>query len=131
MSERGAARVVTCSFAASIAGSTVFAASFALGGQPQLEGAGLAIACFGLMTALLVWVKKLIPAEEVVDHQHPERSALPERSAAERELRSGAFSVVGRRHWLVRWGVAAGAALVAAMLFPHVCWDRVPKGASV
>ncbi len=128
MTERGAARMVGASFGVSVAGSALFATTFALGGQPQLEGTGLAVACFGLMSAVLLWVKKLIPAEEVIDQRFPEQSPIAARAEAERELRVGLHEIVSRHRWLTRSGFAALGALIVAALFPVRSLGLSPEG---
>ncbi|MEA2688079.1 MAG: ubiquinol-cytochrome c reductase iron-sulfur subunit, partial [Candidatus Eremiobacteraeota bacterium] len=114
--------------ALSIAGSVAFAAAYVLGGSTQIQGAALALACFGIAGALVTWSRELLPHEQVVDEQHPLRAPEAERGDAVSRLVSGEAEIVGRRTWLVRLGWSALGFLGVAALFPARSLGPSPQG---
>jgi len=112
--ERWAAAWLTTSVACSVA----FATSFALGGQPQVEGIGLGGALLALAAALIVWSRALIPPRQVEDEHLPLAHPAVQRAAAAGLLIEGGAEIVGRRAWLVRFACAAAGVLGVAALFP-------------
>jgi ubiquinol-cytochrome c reductase iron-sulfur subunit len=103
-------------FALSILAGLGLTVVYVLGGQPQIEGALLAVALGGLGLGLIFWGKRLLPAEEVVDDRLAP-SAGDERRAAEAALLRGEQEV-GRRRFLARLLLGALGALGLAALFP-------------
>jgi len=124
---RGRRRATVC-LVVSMLGSVLFATSFALGGQTQLEGLGLGLAFLGFAGALIVWARDLMPQTKVEDPQHPLASSEQERDDAAARLESGIDDVIGRRAWLVRLAGGAAAFLGIAALFPLRSWGPSPYG---
>jgi ubiquinol-cytochrome c reductase iron-sulfur subunit len=112
--ERWAAGWLTLSMACSV----LFAATFARGGQPQLEGIGLGGAFLALAAALIVWSRALIPPRTVEDPHLPLAHPATEQGDAANLIVEGSAEIVGRRVWLVRFACAAAGVLGVAGLFP-------------
>jgi ubiquinol-cytochrome c reductase iron-sulfur subunit len=110
--ERGVALALAVSAAAGVALTVVYA----LGGQPQAEGALLAAALGGLGAALLVWERRLLPERERVE-ERVAPSPPAEVAAAGEALEAGGAEIA-RRPFLVRLLLAALGALGAALVFP-------------
>lgn len=87
------------------------------GGQTQLEGLLLAVATGGIGVGTVVWAKRFMPDDEVVEEREPLRSTPEEVDAFRHDFEHGEQSLVGRRI-LVGSAGAAATALGAAMLFP-------------
>jgi ubiquinol-cytochrome c reductase iron-sulfur subunit len=117
MNTPSSAPVVAILFIASILGSLMLAVVYAAGGQPQLEGALLALALGGLGIGIVLWAKELLPHEEIVEERHPEPSAAVVRRAAEAALARGQAELT-RRRILGRLLVGALGAFGVAALFP-------------
>jgi ubiquinol-cytochrome c reductase iron-sulfur subunit len=100
------------------------AAVYWLGGQPQIEGALLAVALGGLGAALILWERRLMPGEQV-EEEREIASSPAERAAAQAALERGGEEL-GRRRFLVRLLGAAAAALGLAALFPIRSLGRAP-----
>jgi ubiquinol-cytochrome c reductase iron-sulfur subunit len=113
---------------ASIAGSVAFAAAYVFGAPTQLQGAALALACFGIAGALVTWSRELLPHTQVADPQHPLRSSERERAEAASQLLAGEAEIVARRTWLVRLGWSALGFLGLAALFPVRSLGPTPEG---
>jgi ubiquinol-cytochrome c reductase iron-sulfur subunit len=88
---------------------------YALGGQPQAEGALLAIALMGLGFGLVTWAHRLMPHGPFEEPRELPTSQA-EREAFERDLEQG--GVLGRRKLLIGGLVAAAGSLGIAALFP-------------
>jgi ubiquinol-cytochrome c reductase iron-sulfur subunit len=86
------------------------------GGQPQIEGALLGVALGGLGIGLILWGKRLLPREQVID-QRIVPSPTEERLAAEEAYERGEAEL-GRRRFLARLLLGALGALGLAALFP-------------
>jgi ubiquinol-cytochrome c reductase iron-sulfur subunit len=95
-----------------------------LGGQPQIEGALLAVALGSLGAALILWERRLMTQEEV-EEQRELASPAEERAAAQAALERGGQEI-GRRRFLARLLGAAAAALGLAALFPIRSLGRAP-----
>jgi quinol---cytochrome c reductase iron-sulfur subunit len=90
---------------------------YALGGQPQVEGALLGGSLGGLAVGLVLWGKRLTPTSEFVEEREFLEPSAADREVFEEELEGGATQL-GRRTFLVRMLLAAGGALGVALLFP-------------
>jgi ubiquinol-cytochrome c reductase iron-sulfur subunit len=86
------------------------------GGQPQLEGALLGTSLGGIGGALILWGKRVLPADRVTAERF-EPSTEEERARAEAALSRGAEAIT-RRRALIRALAVAGGALVGALLLP-------------
>jgi ubiquinol-cytochrome c reductase iron-sulfur subunit len=109
-------RIAAC-FVASAVASLGLAAVYLLGGQPQLEGALLAVALGGIAVGLGLWAKKLLPSGPFVEPRAMTAGDQEERREAEEAFHAGTRSIE-RRGFLVRSLVGALAALGVAALFP-------------
>jgi ubiquinol-cytochrome c reductase iron-sulfur subunit len=105
------------SFILSILASLALAAVYAAGGQPQLEGAFLAVALGSLGAGIILWAKELLIPEEIVEDREPEPSPAGVRKAAEAALMVGERQLA-RRRALSRLLLGALGALGVAALFP-------------
>jgi ubiquinol-cytochrome c reductase iron-sulfur subunit len=85
------------------------------GGQPQAEGALLAVALAGLAYGFVTWGHHLLPQGPVEEPRHELESTPTERRAFEHDLERGG---VERRKFLTRTLGLAIAALGAAAVFP-------------
>lgn len=114
---RGYSPLVGAAFALSIVASLALAVVYALGGQPQLEGALLAVSLGSLGAGIILWAKDLLTPEEISQERQPESSPPGVRSAAEAALAAGERQVTRRR---TLSGLLFGAlgALGVAALFP-------------
>lgn len=112
-------------FAASVLASIGLAVVYALGGQPQIEGALLLVALGGIGVGLIVWAKRFMPVGRDVQEREPLASAPAERREAEATFEAGA-EIISRRRALVRMLGAAIAALGVAALFPIRSLGRAP-----
>jgi ubiquinol-cytochrome c reductase iron-sulfur subunit len=120
---RGAG-AVGVAFVVSALASVALTVVYALGGQPQLEGALLGLSLGGLAAGLALWAKRLLPPgpftqERAVEHETE--------SGAEDDFEEGA-EAVARRSFLVKLLAAAGGALGVAALFPIRSLGRAPGG---
>ncbi|HEU4480469.1 MAG TPA: Rieske 2Fe-2S domain-containing protein, partial [Actinomycetota bacterium] len=110
-----AERVVSTFFALSMLASMGLVVTYVAGGDPQVEGALLAVALGGLGIGVSVWALELLPSDTAVEEREPLTS--PE------ETVEGAEAVVEdervtRRTVLVRLLAGAGTTLVAALAIP-------------
>jgi ubiquinol-cytochrome c reductase iron-sulfur subunit len=107
--------------AAAFAGSTLAAfgltAVYVSGGQPQLEGALLALSLGGLGVGAILWAKYLLPATPVTGGREPMGSTGEERAAFEASFERGEQQLA-RRTVLNRMLLGAAGALGLALLFP-------------
>jgi len=101
----------------SILAGLALAVVYVFGGQPQVEGALLGVALGGLGIGLILWGKRLLPREEVVEERHVGPSPAGEREAAGEVIVRGEEEV-GRRRFLTRLLLGALGALGLAALFP-------------
>lgn len=109
-------RIALC-FAVSAAASVGLAVVYALGGQPQLEGALLGLALGGFSVGFILWGKHLMPQGPFVEEREPLAPSAVDRAAAERDF-TRSEEALPRRKFLVRALVGALAALGAALVFP-------------
>lgn len=118
--EPGATRGVTriaASFGLSAAASAGLAILYALGGQPQVEGALLGIALGGIGVGLVLWAKKLMPQGPFEEAREVVPEEVEERPEAEEAAEAGA-EAVERRGFLAWMLAVAVGALGAAAVFP-------------
>lgn len=120
-------RVIAAGFAISILSGLGLAATYVLGGQPQVEGALLALALGGIGVGLVVWGKRLLPPFEPQVEVRPS----PPARAAEEEIGSqveAGVEQIRRRKFLSRLLLGAAGALGLAALFPIRSLGRAPGG---
>ncbi len=110
-----AERWISVGLALSIAASIGLVVTYVLGGQPQVEGALLAVALGGLGAALVVWAARLVDARTQTEALHPTGSPGGTPAATEEPVGAGE---VTRRRFLLRLLAGAGAALAAALAIP-------------
>jgi quinol---cytochrome c reductase iron-sulfur subunit len=114
--ERGAVRRIRAAFTVTVLGAAGFAVSYAVGGNTQLLGVGLAVAFGGLAYGLAAWGRTLLPSGGFVEERPPLGM-----SAGERELLSeavdGPESPLHRRGLVGLLLLGAGS-IGVAMLFP-------------
>jgi quinol---cytochrome c reductase iron-sulfur subunit len=113
---KGAVRTAGLVLLLSAAASLGLAAVYVLGGQPQLEGALLAVSLGGIGAALILWGKRILEGPDDVE---PREGPSPpaEVEAAEEAVAEGA-EAMARRRFLIGLLGAAGGALGVALLFP-------------
>jgi ubiquinol-cytochrome c reductase iron-sulfur subunit len=116
LAERRAQRVVAGGFAVCVVAALALAVVYRRGGQPQLEGALLAVALGGLGFGLVTWGRRLLPHQQ----EFEDREVLPTTDEERSRLHDTfeADEVIARRPLLVRMLVAAVGALGLAALFP-------------
>jgi len=113
----GYGRLVGAAFILSILASLALTAVYAGGGQPQLEGALLAVSLGSLGVGIILWASDLLIPEEVTEEREPEPSPPGVRAAAETALEMGGRQLT-RRTALSRLLLGALGALGLAALFP-------------
>lgn len=104
-------------FILSILASLALAVIYALGGQPQFEGACLAVSLASLGAGIILWAKDLLIPEEIAEDREPEPSSPRVRAAAEVALAVGQRQLT-RRRTLSSLLLGALGALGVAALFP-------------
>jgi ubiquinol-cytochrome c reductase iron-sulfur subunit len=114
---RGKERPVAVCFTLSLLSGLGLAVCYIAGGQPQLEGALLAVSLGGLGAGLILWAKRLLPNEEITEQREPPSSPEPERAALRTEIERGG-ETLGRRRLLTRLLAGAAGALGLALVFP-------------
>jgi ubiquinol-cytochrome c reductase iron-sulfur subunit len=114
---RAATRVIGVAFAVSALASVGLTVVYALGGQPQLEGALLGLALGGLALGFMVWGSRLMPQGPFVEEREPLEVRPEDREDLERDLFRGE-EVVQRRTFIRRMLLAALGALGLAAVFP-------------
>jgi ubiquinol-cytochrome c reductase iron-sulfur subunit len=115
--EQRATRRIAAVFAISAAAALGLAITYIAGGQPQVEGALLAVALGGIGAGLVMWAAHLLPNEPVIGEREPMESDEREREAFVEEFTGGEQQLV-RRRFLLRMLALAGGALGVAALFP-------------
>lgn len=108
---------IAASFGLSATASAGLAVLYALGGQPQIEGALLGIALGGIGVGLVLWAKKLMPQGPFEEPREVVPSEVEERPEAQEAAEAGAEAVERRGFLAWMLAVAAGA-LGAAAVFP-------------
>lgn len=108
---------VAMALAVSILGGLGLAVVYILGGQPQVEGALLGLALGGLGAGLILWGRRLLPHDDMVEAREPLGSPEADREAVGEAAEAGAEDL-GRRRFLTRLLLGALGALGLAALFP-------------
>ena len=108
---------IAAAFALSAAGSVGLTVLYALGGQPQIEGALIGTALGSLGLGFVWWGKHLLPAGPFVEEREPMASPVPERQTFEEDL-ARTEAALPRRRFLGRMLLVALGALGAAAVFP-------------
>ncbi|MEA2461699.1 MAG: ubiquinol-cytochrome c reductase iron-sulfur subunit [Actinomycetota bacterium] len=98
------------------------------GGQPQAEGALLAVALGGIAYGLVVWAKELMPGGHAVQERHEHASSDAERDALDEDAERS-LEEIQRRTFLGRMLTAAVGALGLAALFPIRSFGSSPGSA--
>ena len=111
-----AERVALGACALSAAAAVGLAAVYLAGGQPQAEGALLAVSLVGLGVALVLWAALVLPQDEHTEEREVLPTTAEERAGFEAALERG--GALGRRRVLLGAMAAAGGALAAAFLLP-------------
>ncbi len=114
---RRAELAVATGFLISTASAIALGIVYWAGGQTQLEGLFLATALAGLGVGFVLWSKRFMPHEPVVEARHPIASTEDEVDAFREEFEQGE-NILTRRKLLSRSAGAAVVALGAALLFP-------------
>ena len=114
---RTATRVIGWAFGLSALASVGLFVVYALGGQPQIEGALLGVALGGLAVGFVVWGTRLLPQGPFVEEREPMEVSAAQREDLERDLERG-VDAVQRRTFLRRMLVGALGALGLAALLP-------------
>jgi ubiquinol-cytochrome c reductase iron-sulfur subunit len=114
---RGRERPVAVCFTLSLLSGLGLAVVYVAGGQPQLEGALLAVSLGGLGAGLILWAKRLLPNEEIIEQRERLPSPEPERAALQTQIERGG-ETLGRRRLLTRLLAGAAGALGLALVFP-------------
>jgi ubiquinol-cytochrome c reductase iron-sulfur subunit len=109
-------RIGLC-FLLSAAASVGLTVVYALGGQPQIEGALIFVALGGIAVGFVLWSKHLMPAQEFVEERPPLQSSAAEREAFASDFFSSERGIK-RRTFLGRGLLAALGALGVAAIFP-------------
>jgi ubiquinol-cytochrome c reductase iron-sulfur subunit len=113
--DRSLERAVVTSFAVTAVAAVALMVVYALGGQPQAEGALLAVAFAGLGVGLVVWANGLLAGEHT-EEREPLVASPAEDAALRDDLERG--GVLHRRTLLRRSLLVAAGALGIAALFP-------------
>ena len=115
--ENRAAALVGFCFVFAMASGIGLLVVYAMGGQPQLEGALLGGSLGGIGFGLMLWGKELFGHDIVTEEREPMASGAAARSATG-EMLEEAEADVTRRGFLTRLLVGAGGAFLVAMVFP-------------
>jgi ubiquinol-cytochrome c reductase iron-sulfur subunit len=113
---RGAPTVAVVCFVVAMLAALGLAVAYAVGSQPQLEGALLGTSLVGIGVGCVVWAHALLPHGPFEQPREPLASTAGERAAFEEDL--GREGVVTRRRLLVGSLLGALGALGVALLFP-------------
>jgi ubiquinol-cytochrome c reductase iron-sulfur subunit len=125
--DRRSERVASAGFLVCAAAALGLAGVYWSGGQPQLEGALLAVAFGGLAFGFVMWAAKLMPQGPFVQERHEMASEPSERAKFEADFeRDG---TIERRTFLTRTLALAAGALGVAAVFPIRSLGPKPGGA--
>ncbi|HKY77038.1 MAG TPA: ubiquinol-cytochrome c reductase iron-sulfur subunit [Acidimicrobiia bacterium] len=115
--DRRAERWAAVSFALATVAALALAVVFWRGGQPQAEGALLAVVTGGLGAGIVLWARLATPQDHVTEERHLLESAGEGMEALASDFEAGG-AAFGRRRLLVGLLTSAGAAFGAALVFP-------------
>ena len=122
-----AERAVAIAFVVAIAAALALFVVYVRGGDPQAEGALLALALGGVGAGLLIWATRLMP--HIRDETQP-RSKTAHATGAEREAAAETMEAgveeIRRRRFLSRLLLGAAGALGLAALIPIRSLGRSP-----
>jgi quinol---cytochrome c reductase iron-sulfur subunit len=107
---------LTAAFSLSAAASLGLTVTYWVGGQPQVEGALIAVALGGLSAGIILFAKRFLPPGPYVQEREPLPSTAAEREAFARDF-GAAGEGMARRGFLKALAAAIGALGLAA-LFP-------------
>jgi ubiquinol-cytochrome c reductase iron-sulfur subunit len=110
------ARIVSSCFLLSTAGALALIVVYWRGGQPQLEGAFLAVALLSLGIGIIVWAHHLLPATPRTEPRPPLGTTPEERAELIEDLDRG--GVLERRGFLLGALASAVGAIGVSLLFP-------------
>lgn len=120
-------RPVALAFAVAIVAALALFVVYVRGGNPQAEGALLAVALGGIGAGLLMWATRLM--SHIGDETQPRSKTAPatddERATAAATVEAG-VDEIRRRRFLARMLVAAAGALGLAALIPIRSLGRSP-----
>jgi ubiquinol-cytochrome c reductase iron-sulfur subunit len=108
---------IAASFSVAIAAALGLTVVYALGGQPQLEGALLFLSLGGIAAGVIGWGKYLMPNGPYVQRREPLSSTSEELERFVESFERGADEL-GRRRFLRRLLTGAAGALGVALVFP-------------
>ena len=116
VAERRTERVVLLAFGLSFLAGIALLGLYVAGGQTQVEGVLLAVCLGGIGVGIVLWAKRLMSAEVLVEERHPIGGGL----AATEGLTETLTEEEGftRRTLLIRALVGAFAGLAAALAIP-------------
>jgi ubiquinol-cytochrome c reductase iron-sulfur subunit len=122
-----AERAAAVAFVVAIAAALALFVVYVRGGNPQAEGALLALALGGVGAGLLIWATRLMP--HIRDETQPRSKTAPatgaEREAAAETMEAG-VEEIRRRRFLSRLLLGAAGALGLAALIPIRSLGRSP-----
>jgi ubiquinol-cytochrome c reductase iron-sulfur subunit len=110
-------RAIVALLAASIAAALGLTVVYVAGGQPQLEGALLAVSLGGMGASVVLWANHLFGIREVTEERPRLESTEEERRAFVESFEKGERQFT-RRRFLTRMLVTAAGAFGVALLFP-------------
>jgi ubiquinol-cytochrome c reductase iron-sulfur subunit len=118
-----AARAISLCLALSIVGSAALLVVYVSGGNPALEGIGLAGALGGLGAGIVIWSAMLLESPTESEPWHTMSSSEEQRAGATEALDADQIS---RRRFLVRLLAGATAVLTGALLLPAFSLGPAP-----
>jgi ubiquinol-cytochrome c reductase iron-sulfur subunit len=122
---RGSVAMIGWAFLLSFGASVSLTLIYALGGQPQAEGAMLFVALGGIAIGLVLWSHVLMPHTIYVEERKLTFDEPEEREEAEESFIEGAEQI-GRRSFLGKLLAGAVGALGIAFLFPIRSLGKAP-----
>jgi ubiquinol-cytochrome c reductase iron-sulfur subunit len=118
-----AQRAISLSLVVSILASAALLVIYVSGGNPTLEGIGLALALGGLGVAIVIWAAALLVSPTTSEPWHSLTSTEEQREGAVKALDPEQIS---RRRFLVRLLAGATAVLTGALLLPAFSLGPAP-----
>ncbi len=115
--QRKAARLVAALYGTSTVAAVGLAIVYWNGGEPQWEGALLALSLGGIGAGMVVWAKQFLPGDEVTEDRGPLASSEEDVTEFAADFARGHESVA-RRPLLLALLAAAAASLAGALVFP-------------